>query len=101
MAIKAPSIEDIKAGFKHDPINPIEGEPMYKSIEHLQNQLICYAATLELTLGGGLNGLAGLVDFLQVYLLRTGHNFIWTPNLGEAPVFPPMLTQAQRDQIQM
>eukprot|EP00957_Ditylum_brightwellii_P060711 4609046-Ditylum_brightwellii.AAC.1 len=101
MSIKAPSIKDIKAGFVHDPINTIEGKPTYKSIEHLQNQLICNAATLESKLGGGYNGLAGLVKFPQVYLLQTGHNVIWTPNPGEAPVFPPMLTNAQRNQIQM
>eukprot|EP00957_Ditylum_brightwellii_P212098 15366961-Ditylum_brightwellii.AAC.2 len=67
MAIKAPSIEDIKAGFVHNPINTIKGEPTYKSIKNLQNQLICNDVTLESTLGRGCNGLAGLVKFLQVY----------------------------------
>eukprot|EP00957_Ditylum_brightwellii_P204584 15339953-Ditylum_brightwellii.AAC.1 len=99
MTIKVPSVEDIQAGFVHGPVNKIVGEPTYKSIEHLQNQLICNAFTLESILGGGNNGLVGLVKFPQVYLLCTGHNFIRTPNPGEAPIYPPMITDAQRAAI--
>eukprot|EP00957_Ditylum_brightwellii_P201670 15326693-Ditylum_brightwellii.AAC.1 len=99
MAIKAPSVEDIHAGFVHRPVDKMFGEPTYKSIKHLQNQLICNAFTLESTLGGGSNSLAGLVEFPQVYLLQTGHHFVRPPNSGEAPTYPPMVTNAQQAAI--
>eukprot|EP00957_Ditylum_brightwellii_P076681 5828843-Ditylum_brightwellii.AAC.1 len=95
MTIKAPSVDDIKPGFVHSPANKIVGEPNYKSIKHLHNQLIQNAVTLESTLGGGNNGLDGLIEFPQLYLLQTGHNFVHPPNPGEAPVYPPMITDAQ------
>eukprot|EP00957_Ditylum_brightwellii_P051181 3879877-Ditylum_brightwellii.AAC.1 len=69
MTTKALSEEDIQAGFVHGSVDKIVGKPTYKSIEHLQNQPIRNASTLESTLGGGNNSLAGLIKFPQVYLL--------------------------------
>eukprot|EP00957_Ditylum_brightwellii_P170267 12961399-Ditylum_brightwellii.AAC.1 len=89
MTIKAPSVKDIKAGFAHSPVDKIIDEPNYKSIDHLHNQLIRNAATLELMLGGGNNGLAGLIEFPQTYFLQTGHHFVQPANPGEAPTYPP------------
>eukprot|EP00957_Ditylum_brightwellii_P023521 1775388-Ditylum_brightwellii.AAC.1 len=89
MMIKTPLVEDIKAGFVHSPVDKIIGEPNYKSINHLHNQLIRNAAMLKLIFGGSNNGLAGLIKFPQMYFLQTGHHFIQPGNPGEAPTYPP------------
>eukprot|EP00957_Ditylum_brightwellii_P139583 10638112-Ditylum_brightwellii.AAC.1 len=89
MMIKTPLVEDIKAGFVHSRVDKIIGKPNYKSIDHLHNQLIRNAAMLELIFGGGNNGLAGLIEFPQMYFLQTGHHFIRPGNPGEAPTYPP------------
>eukprot|EP00957_Ditylum_brightwellii_P141678 10793670-Ditylum_brightwellii.AAC.1 len=99
MTIKAPLVEDIKAGFVHSPVDKIIGKPNYKSINHLHNQLIRNDAMLKSTLGGSNNGLAGLIKFLQTYFLQTGHHFMQPANPGEAPTYPPMITDAQRQAI--
>eukprot|EP00957_Ditylum_brightwellii_P112584 8582499-Ditylum_brightwellii.AAC.1 len=100
MTIAVPSLEDIKAGFIHQRLDPITYQPTYKDIVHLQDQLILNEATLESTLEGRNNGLSGLAKFPPVYLLRTGVAFIHRGNPGEAPVYPPMIMNAQQMQIQ-
>eukprot|EP00957_Ditylum_brightwellii_P193759 14754982-Ditylum_brightwellii.AAC.1 len=50
-------------------------------------------------LGGGNNGLAGLIEFLQTYFLLTGQHFVQPGNPGEAPTYPPMITNAQQQAI--
>eukprot|EP00957_Ditylum_brightwellii_P199960 15243473-Ditylum_brightwellii.AAC.1 len=95
MIIKAPSVEDFQAGFIYCPVDKIVGEPTYKSIKHLQNQLISNASTLESMLGGGSNGLAGLVAFPHVYLLQTDQHCIRPANPGETPTYPLVITNAQ------
>eukprot|EP00957_Ditylum_brightwellii_P008722 661813-Ditylum_brightwellii.AAC.1 len=100
MTIAASSLEDIKAEFVHQRLDPITNQPTYKDIVHLQDQLIRNAATLESMLGSGNNGLSGFAKFSPVYLLCTGVAFIHPGNPGEAPAYPPMITNAQRTQIQ-
>jgi len=100
MSIKAPSTEDIKTGFVFQQLDKIIGEPVFKDIEHLQDQCIRNASTLESRLGGGQHGLAGLAMFPAVYNLRSATPFARTPNPGDPPtVFPPGTTQDQQDAI--
>eukprot|EP00957_Ditylum_brightwellii_P082520 6273629-Ditylum_brightwellii.AAC.1 len=99
MMLNMPSIEDIKAVFVHQTCNKIEGEPSYKSINLLQRQCIHNASTLESTLGGSNNGLAGLCNFPAVYLAQTGHNFVRPLNPGDFPVYPPRTTPLQKEHI--
>eukprot|EP00957_Ditylum_brightwellii_P207565 15353536-Ditylum_brightwellii.AAC.1 len=82
MTISAPAVGDIKVGFAHQTLGKINGEPQYADIEKWQHQCVCNATTLESTLSGGNNGLAGLAKFPAVYLARTGHAFVRTPNPG-------------------
>eukprot|EP00957_Ditylum_brightwellii_P021222 1599569-Ditylum_brightwellii.AAC.1 len=97
MTVNAPSIEDIKAGFVHQTCDKIQGEPNYKAIDLLQRQCIYNASTLESTLRGGNNGLAGICKFPVVYLACTGHNFVHPPNPGNFPMYPPRATPTQHE----
>ena len=99
MTIKAPDIKDIKAGFAHQVLDKIQGKPQYVDIEKLQRQCIHNASTLESNLGGGNNGLAGLAEFLAVYLARTGYAFVRPPNPGDLPTYPPRATPAVRERV--
>eukprot|EP00957_Ditylum_brightwellii_P173966 13244666-Ditylum_brightwellii.AAC.1 len=56
---------------------------------------------LESTSGGGANGLAGLAELPQVYLMQTGHNFLCPFNPGDAPTYQARQTPAQREQARL
>eukprot|EP00957_Ditylum_brightwellii_P168384 12817526-Ditylum_brightwellii.AAC.1 len=92
MTIGAPTVEDIKAVFAHQILDKTNSEPQYSDIENLQQQCVCNATTLESMLGAGNNSLDGLAEFPAVYLARTGHAFVQTPNLGDLPIYPPCNT---------
>eukprot|EP00957_Ditylum_brightwellii_P085228 6481379-Ditylum_brightwellii.AAC.1 len=99
MTVKAPRIEDIKAGFVHQTCNKIQGEPNHKAIDLLQRQCIHNASTLKSTLRGDNNGLAGFCEFSAVYLACTGHNFVCPPNPGNFPTYPTQATPPQLKHI--
>lgn len=99
MTIKAPETDDIKAAFPHQTLPKCVGEPNYTYMDLLQNQLIRNCSTVESTLGGGQNGLAGLAEHPAQYQLRTGQPFVRPINPGNNPVYPAAATPAQREQI--
>jgi hypothetical protein len=85
MTSKAPSLDDIKAGFVFQILDTIVGEPTYKSLELAHNQCIRNATTVDSRLGGGGHGHAGLVEFPDVYLLRTAHHYNRPAFPGDSP----------------
>lgn len=93
---KAPSAEDIKAGFVFQTLDTIIGEPNYNTLELIHTQCIRNATTVDSRLGGGGHGHAGLVELPDVYLLRTGHHFNRPAYPGDAPVYDVEATAAQR-----
>eukprot|EP00957_Ditylum_brightwellii_P044891 3404542-Ditylum_brightwellii.AAC.1 len=97
VVIKVPSLEDIKAGFVNDPLDKIMGLPTYNDIDKLQKQCMQNATMLESTLGGGANGLAGLVELPGVYLMRTGHNFLRPLNPDDAPPYQAGQSPVQQE----
>ena len=99
MTREAPDTDDIKATFPHQTLPKCAGEPNYSYLELLQNQLIRNCSTVETTLGGGQNGLAGLAEHPAQYLLRTGHAFIRPINPGNNPVYPAAATPQERKNI--
>ena len=84
MTISALSIADIWAGFVFTHVDKLEDQPTVAMIDQLQQQLIRIAITMEAMLG---------------YLLCTGVAFIQPANPGEAPTYPPMITNAWRKAI--
>jgi hypothetical protein len=97
MASKAPSLEDIKAGFVFHTLNTIVGEPTYKSLELIHSQCIRNATTVDTRLGGGGHGHAGLVEFPDVYLLRTGNHFNRPAYPGDSPHYALGADPQQRE----
>lgn len=99
MSTKAPNTDDIKAAFVYPTLTKIVGEPSYATLEKLQNECVCNACTQESRVGGGVHGLSGIAESAPVYLLRTGFHFNRLDYPGDAPVYPPAATDAQREQI--
>jgi hypothetical protein len=88
MSVRAPSVEDIRAGFVYDRLDPIGGEPTYATLQRLFTQLIRNATSVASRLGGGQFGLSGLAEDPAVYLLRTGTHFNRPVYPGELPIYP-------------
>jgi hypothetical protein len=96
MSTNAQSADDIKTGFVFQRLEPIVGEPTYRTLDLAHTQCIRNATTVTSRLGGGAHGHAGLVEFPDVYLLRTGHHFNRPLYPGEAPTYPIGVTDQQR-----
>jgi hypothetical protein len=94
---KAPSLDDIKAGFVFHTLDTIIGEPTYKSLELTHNQCIRNATTIDSRLGGGGHGHAGLIEFPDVYLLRTGNHFNRPAYPGDSPHYALGADPQQRE----
>ena len=90
MSTNAQSADDIKTGFVFQRLEPIVGKPTYRTLDLAHTQCIRNATTVTSRLGGGAHGHAGLVEFPDVYLLRTGHHFNRPPYPGEAPTYPTL-----------
>jgi hypothetical protein len=88
MTSSAPSADAIKSGFVFASLDPIVGEPTYRTLDLAHTQCIRNATTINSRLGGGGHGHAGLVEFPDVYLLRTAHHFNRPIYPGEAPSYP-------------
>jgi hypothetical protein len=95
MSVCAPSVEDLKAGFVYEWLDPpISGEPTYAALQRLFTQLIRNATSVASQLGGGQFGLSGLAEDPAVYLLRTGTHFNRPAYPGEQPIYPLGTTPA-------
>jgi hypothetical protein len=99
MALRAPSVEDLKAGFVYERLDPISGEPTYATLQRLFTQLIRNATSVSSRLGGGQFGLSGLAEDPAVYLLRTGTHFNRPAYPGEQPIYPVGTTPAAQATI--
>jgi hypothetical protein len=99
MTSSAPSAETIRSGFVFTSLDPIIGEPTYRTLALAHTQSIRNATTITSRLGGGGHGHAGLVEFPDVYLLRTAHHFNRPIYPGEAPAYPIGATDQQRDDL--
>ena len=61
-SIKAPSVEDMKAGFTFARFTPIKGMPSYKTITRLETEMICDAVTIECGVSHPHANLCGAVE---------------------------------------
>jgi hypothetical protein len=99
MSSSAPSADSIRAGFVFTSLDPIVGEPTYQTLDLAHTQCIRNATTITSRLGGGGHGHAGLVEFPDVYLLRTAHHFNRPVYPGEAPAYPIGATDQEREDL--
>ncbi len=101
MSVNAPSIEDIKGAFVHNPLDKIVGQPNFATLNRLSTQTIQNGVTVTSRLGGGNSGLAGLSEAPDIYLLRTGVFFNRPPQPPAQPVYPDAATKAIRVQFNL
>ena len=71
----ASNITTITVAFTHTTLDAIEGEPNYKSLKKLREQLGENAARITTTYGGGIYGHLGLIIKPNVYLTLAGVPF--------------------------
>ena len=80
--------------FPYPTPTPIQGEPTYKSLKRLKNELQANASSVESDLGGGDHGYLGLVLTDAEYALISATPFV-------APHYPAALTiPTGTDQVQ-
>ena len=70
------SVESIRSAFEHQTILPYTGEPDYDAIKSVHDKLNANVASIPSTLGGGQNGLLGLIMSDATYLLVSTTTFV-------------------------
>jgi len=90
--------ENRKAVVEHT-MTTIQGQPMTKEIDLLDNKLTAIASSFPSNLGGGMHGHAGLVKNAANYaLFAPGFPFVVPANPGLYPAGPiPAVQCAQRE----
>ena len=96
---KAPTVEDIRAGFPYQRLTPIVGEPTFQSIDQLEKECIRNASTVECRLPAPHINLCGHIEQPQNYLLRVGAVFPQMAYPGNVPTFPARTNPVARDNI--
>ena len=51
----------MKAHFLHQHLTPIEGEPTFAIMQHLEEELVANALTAKVRFGGGKKGCMGVI----------------------------------------
>ena len=81
------------------PITQITGEPNYKSLKHLKDQLKANAASIPTTLGGGNHGYLGLILSPAVYTTIAATQFVEPIYPGQHPNVPAGTSAANTSTI--
>ena len=85
--------------FEFDTLTPIRGKPDFQSLTTLKNQIKANAQAVTSTLGGGQNGLLGLVLTDAEYSVVSAAPFVTEPYPG-ALDFAPGTTTIQSKMIE-
>ena len=85
--------------FEFDTLTPIRGKPDFQSLTTLKNQIKVNAQAVTSTLGGGQNGLLGLVLTDAEYAVVSAAPFVTEPYPG-ALNFAPGTTTIQSKMIE-
>ena len=87
MTSSIPSIEDFTNAFPTQ-LTPIVGEPTYKMLKTLKDQLKANAASVPTTLGSGNHGYHGLILSPAAYTTISPTAFIEPAYPGQHPAIP-------------
>ena len=98
MTSSVPSVEDITNAFP-TPINKITGEPNYKSLKYLKDQLKANATSIPTTLGGGNHGYLGLILSPAAYTTIAATQFVEPIYPGQHPNVPAGTSAASTSTI--
>ena len=85
--------------FPHETLTTIIGKPNYETLQRLKKQLKANARSVPSTLGGGQNGLLGLVLDLTEYAIISVVPFVREPYPG-ALILPPGTTAIQSKMLE-
>ena len=88
----APSVEAITASFPYPSFPSIHTQPNREDIDRLEKMSIANAAARQSTRGGGMHGHMGMVLSPARYALHVAIPYVFEPNPGEAPIYPPGVT---------
>jgi hypothetical protein len=87
---------NIKAKFKTDSITPIGGNPTFKDMQLVGQELACNTLTAKVHFGGGSRGCLGVVYTATKYLTETGVNWTVPSTQGAYPTFPTTATDDKK-----
>jgi hypothetical protein len=88
----APSVEAITASFPYPSFPVIHTQPNREEIDKFEKMSIANAAARQSTRGGGMHGHMGMVLSPARYALHAAIPYVFEPNPGEAPIYPPGVT---------
>jgi hypothetical protein len=88
----APSVEAITASFPYPSFPHLHSQPNREDIDKLEKMSIANAAARPSKRGGGMHGHIGMVLSLARYALHVAIPYVFEPNPGEAPIYPPGVT---------
>ena len=88
----APSVEAITASFPYPSFPHLHSQPNREDIDKLEKMSIANAAARPSTRGGGMHGHMGMVLSPARYALHVAIPYVFEPNPGEAPIYPPGVT---------
>ena len=91
-------VEQIREGFHYPTLDRQPGLSSYNTINSIHTLLKTNATSVPSQLGGGQNGLLGLVLNDALYLNLTGADFIKPPNSGTVASIPDNSTGPQIDE---
>ena len=88
-------VDYVNTYFPHPEPTKIEGEPTYKSLTTVNNELKANASSVDSELGGGNHGYLGLVLSDPEYATIPGTVPFEPPAFPDPLVVPPTATQVQ------
>ena len=98
-AVRRVNEADIKTRFPHQHITPIEGEPTFEQMQHLEQQLAANALTAKVGFGGGKKGCLGVVYKNEKFRVEAGQDWVVPATQGAFPTFPPGVDDNTKKQI--
>ena len=95
----SPSADDLRAAFTFLQLDPIFGNPYYKTLFKLETQATSNAATVIICFPPPHTNLYGIIEHPAVYILEVGAPFPQPPYPGDAAHFPLGITLVQRRNV--
>ena len=97
--VKEPKDTEIIARFPHQTLTRIEGEPTYKKLINLREEMGRNALTAKVSFGGGKLGTVGIIYKDELYKKESGGiSFIVPASEGAYPDFTGLTTNDQKKQ---
>ena len=90
--------DDVKLRFHYQKLTKIEGEPEYKQMCVVQEEIYCTALSIKSSFGGGKHGHKGSVTKPTIYRIYTGKDWVVPAKGGVYPIFRANVTENAKKQ---